>query len=753
MLYRTLVMLCCIMSSHLITGAARAQESPFIPTEENSWVFKAETDVDAESPIDLRGLNEKEAGEHGFIRVSDDGRGFVRGDGKPIRFWATHSTNIAKMSDEDVRRYTRFLARMGVNLGLAGSALQPAPKQPDINKTHPDKLDETWRMVAAFKKQGIYSEIRGTWFYGGFAKVEGIEGYSAKDGMQSVIFFSPKLQKAYRSWLEDLLTRKNPYTGIPLKDDPALMSITFFNEDSPFFYTFKGLRGAPLRHAQEAFAAWATKKYGSLAAAMKTWDGSMAGEGDAVGDGRLGFLNWWFATEEGRKQLGNPQRLKDQLTFVAQTQREYYEEMKRWLREDLGCRQLVMTSNFRPAVPPLMQDLENWVKAAGDVIVLNSYPGLLEHHGTKRGYMIQVGDFVSSTSGTRRPLELAQAHRQVAGKPFMVSETLWPNPHEYSNESALLNAIFANVAGMGGSSFAGPRDIGHSSASYYFGFGKKGKGLPIRKWNSSEPGHLAGYPVAALIARRGYGVQTKAAMIERRPFKELISLEPPLLPEGLDFDPLYASDEEQRDSVKAELPPEAFLMGPVLVDFEEGETEIAEQVKAFDPKSPVVKSLDGAVTWHRAKGLTTLDTPEAQVVVGSLKANSPVTLTDVTISSENEHISVALIALDGKPIRESGKLLLQLTPRVRPSGWQLEKATHADKKSGKTLEGWKIVNTGSLPFRAENVNASMSIRNAHLSKATVLDEMGRTKDTTAVKKADGAITLTLPPNAVWLLLQ
>ena len=98
----------------------------------------------------------------------------------------------------------------------------------------------------------------------------------------------------------------------------------------------------------------------------------------AIEQGRLGFLTWWFATAAGRKQMGDTTRLRDQLTFVAEIQRDYYAEMKRWLQEDLGCRQLVMTSNFRAAEPPIMQDLENWVKAAGDVITLNSYPGVVE---------------------------------------------------------------------------------------------------------------------------------------------------------------------------------------------------------------------------------------------------------------------------------------------------------------------------------------------------------------------------------------
>jgi hypothetical protein len=53
-----------------------------------AWAFPSTRDTFGPSPIDLRHLNEAVAGEHGFIRLSDDGERLVRGDGRPIRFWS-----------------------------------------------------------------------------------------------------------------------------------------------------------------------------------------------------------------------------------------------------------------------------------------------------------------------------------------------------------------------------------------------------------------------------------------------------------------------------------------------------------------------------------------------------------------------------------------------------------------------------------------------------------------------------------------
>ena len=55
----------------------------------NSWAFAPPEDKFTDNALlDLRSLNEKVAGEKGFLRLSEDGNSFVLGDGTPVRFWA-----------------------------------------------------------------------------------------------------------------------------------------------------------------------------------------------------------------------------------------------------------------------------------------------------------------------------------------------------------------------------------------------------------------------------------------------------------------------------------------------------------------------------------------------------------------------------------------------------------------------------------------------------------------------------------------
>ena len=54
-----------------------------------TWEFTAGKDAFKDDALlDLRYLNEKEAGATGFVKRSADGSGFVLGDGTPVRFWA-----------------------------------------------------------------------------------------------------------------------------------------------------------------------------------------------------------------------------------------------------------------------------------------------------------------------------------------------------------------------------------------------------------------------------------------------------------------------------------------------------------------------------------------------------------------------------------------------------------------------------------------------------------------------------------------
>ncbi|HZC26143.1 MAG TPA: hypothetical protein VE287_03905, partial [Actinopolymorphaceae bacterium] len=112
--------------------------------------FEPGTDTFADSPLDLRHLNEKTAGQHGFVTARDGG--FVLGDGKPVRFWAVNAgPEIVRQDADSVTYLARFLAKRGVNLVRMHGPIFDSSAA-DLGKVDTHYLDQLHYFVAAMKK-------------------------------------------------------------------------------------------------------------------------------------------------------------------------------------------------------------------------------------------------------------------------------------------------------------------------------------------------------------------------------------------------------------------------------------------------------------------------------------------------------------------------------------------------------------------------------------------------------------------------
>ena len=126
--------------------------------------------------LDLRYLNEKTAGENGFIQLSADGNSFQTENGTPMRFWSINGGDGTKnMSDADLAKFASFLAKMGVNMIRYHGSINPTGS--NINDVDKADINGIWRMVAAMKKEGIYSTISTFWAHYGHMGEPALSGW------------------------------------------------------------------------------------------------------------------------------------------------------------------------------------------------------------------------------------------------------------------------------------------------------------------------------------------------------------------------------------------------------------------------------------------------------------------------------------------------------------------------------------------------------------------------------------------------
>ncbi|MFO7959100.1 MAG: hypothetical protein R6X33_18600 [Candidatus Brocadiia bacterium] len=733
--------------------ATAARSEPTLD-ESNSWAFRpAPERKSGVALLDLRHLNEEVAGETGFVRATDDGR-FVRGDGRPIRFWGVHAKSKLDWSDEEARRNARWLAGLGVNLVRHGGTLRSGEEGSAVTDVNERALREQWRTVAVMKQEGIYSMISPYWGYGGFGGPIpgswGIEGYSGKDALHPILIFYPKLQEGYKAWLRRLLTEENPYTGIPLVEDPALAFLEVHNESNMLFYWVNSIKGEPLRVLQRQFAAWAAEKHGSVEDALQAW-GSAELEGDAPQDGRLGLMNIWFMTSDGMGQAPNRRRARDTLEFYAETERSFYEGMERYVRDELGYKGLFSTSNFHSADQVLLDDLERWCKSAGDLICRNSYYGP-NHRGANAGWRIEPGDFYAAESATKQPLRLPALKKQVAGLPYIITETLWVRPHPYEAEGPLMMAAYMGLNGVDSALWAGPRAVTWNEDLYMTWATFEG-GHPIRKFGCAQPGTMGQFPAAALIHRRGYVTESEPVVHEERTLDGMLDLKPPMIADSADFDPnQYAERYRENPDIPGGVRPEAFLAGKVEVVLDGDPSrsrvmDVSEYVRGGS-----IRSATGELRVDRERGLFTLDTPKAQAAAGFLKGAGAVRLGEVTIECANEHAAVTVVSLDDDPLATSGKVLVQVGTLSRPTGWKTEPQVYRTE-NGRGIEGVRIVSTGRMPWRVKNGRVRLTIANDGLSRGIALDESGYEDRAVPVVRSGQGLTIEFPRDAIHVILQ
>ena len=403
-----------------------------------------------------------------------------------------------------------------------------------------------------------------------------------------------------------------------------------------------------------------------------------------------------------------PAQHADWLAFLADTELNYADEMRGYLRNTLHVKANVICSQIS------WGGLTGLTREAGSDFADNhaywQHPTFPHKAWDANDWTIpntpMVTDLANGGGGTFREL----AENRVAGKPYSVSEYNHAAPNDYRAETLPLIATFAAFQDW--------------DMIYLFDYGEYGTGASNDKINGyfgigSDPAKTAFLPAAALIFR----------------------VDPPPVFDSLNdsWISLSPSERDGRTAADVWAKKQGFLNQTLSIHFvperphtahsrgeHAGSTFLRVSGIDFAPLS-VLQSASGAQFKATLGG---------NCLVGYIGGQT-VTLGEDTLvfpKFGSNFAAVTLTPTDGKPMTESHRLLLTLAGKVenQDMGWNADRTSVGDQ--------W-----GHGPTVAEGIPATVTLKTSAARHVWALDGTGKRVEAVPATYADGALTFTVGP--------
>ncbi|MFP4382385.1 MAG: hypothetical protein ACLFUS_17925 [Candidatus Sumerlaeia bacterium] len=675
----------CLTAINLIQ-AAHAQDAAT-----DQWFrFETESKVsDAKPMLNLREMNPERAGRNGWI-VNKDGYFVESKTGKQVRFFSVNGPNPWGLkpwgSPEERRNLSALLANRGVNL-MRNGPVRGAHKMSD------DQVQGFLDLIEAGAEYGIYTGV--TFFFPLEVRVPEIAGYE-KRGVQSLVYFHPQAQKAYFDLLEKLVHTPDANTGKSISQNPAVAFIEIINEDNLFFFTFapSKMPEEPRKILETQYADWLRRRHGTLEKAVAGWGANPSLPRDNVQEGRMEMYDAsWFMDADWAREQRNPARALDQLRFMTELQINFFEKAEKQLR-DWGYGGCVLATNWKTASSKNLNALDKYTNAAVDMMDRHAYFGT-PHQGAKYGNTIRKNGIYANDSALDDPMLLI-AGIEYKGYPEILSEFQYPAPNTFRAEHVWLGAHYGAMLDIDGFSF---NEI-HSDKWQD----------ELRVFNVLTPVTTQQFPAAALVYRRGLVETAKPVVSQSVSPEDLLALKGTAIWDRMNIDEMRAA-EMQGTQADATLDPRMWMVGPVQIAFgdETGPVQVEDLSKYIDDEKSIIRSRTGQLVWNYDDGVVTADAPAVQSACGFLGKAGAIELSAATINLENRYGTVWLVSLDGQPIAQSNRMLLQVMTEERPVGWKEEPASFTDKKGDK-YEGFKILDKGAGGFEIRSPRGTIRLK-------------------------------------------
>lgn len=353
-------------------------------------------DIEPDGIFDFSFLLDPPAGKFGPVKTTPAGHfEFAERPGTSVRFWGVNLCFTAQfLEKEEADLLAERLARSGYNSvrfhHFDTDLTRDTPNSWDLNPEALDKLDY---LFAALKKRGIYINID---LYSSrhFREAE-LASWNFPGANRN--HFKPLLpinEAVYKNWehfATNLLSHKNPYTGLTCAEDPALIGICPVNENPLFNRIDRD--PAVIEAYAKAFA-------------------------DAGGKGPANASNPAFNR------------------FIHETNARSDARMMDHLRA-LGVRALLTGANYTIA-----QGLA-FVREKYDYVDCHSYWDHPKFPGKSWTFPMQFGQGSATSAKAKVPTRMMPT--RIFGLPFVSTEINFCRPNQYRREGSILLPAYASL--------------------------------------------------------------------------------------------------------------------------------------------------------------------------------------------------------------------------------------------------------------------------------------------------------------------
>lgn len=397
---RVVWMIAAATFSNRRSDAAKDTRSVMQADNEDYFTVATPGPVKPGSILDFSGLQDAPAGKYGFVQVADGQFCFQDVPGKPVRFYGSNLAYSACFIDpETVEQTAEEYAAVGYNLvrlhhidGILA----------DKNRDVQDPLDAGQlrnmdALIAAFRKRGIYItiDLYSTRNLAPGRVAEFPDRRISGAEYKALAFINEDVMRDWEEYARKLLTHKNEFTDLALKDDPALFSICLLNEDAIV--------------ACSSSIPWIHEIY------------------------RKRFAEWLKTNPQYSEMLDNNALW---LKFLEEIYMRGYHRMETFLR-NLGVKTLITDQNFwlNPATT-VLRNTYDFV----DNHFYWGHPVWLEQSWLLPASVMMESSISRYAGGLNRMFS-----NRIYGKPFCLTEWDYVSPNVTGSEGAFLVGAYASL--------------------------------------------------------------------------------------------------------------------------------------------------------------------------------------------------------------------------------------------------------------------------------------------------------------------